>query len=102
MPAGGGSRAWPRCGGCQRCLGQPGRFGGLVPEAGVGELAGAALGVVDDRDFEQPVVRVLAAEQLPGEEGEVGEVVDDGLGDAPAGVSACGTRWRVASICRCS
>jgi hypothetical protein len=58
-----------------------------MPEAGVGEQAGAALGVVDDRDLEQPVVRVLAAEQLPGEEGEVGEVVDDGLGDAPAGVA---------------
>jgi len=39
------------------------------------------LGVVDNRDFEQ-IVRDLAAGQLLGEEGEVGDVVDDGLGDA--------------------
>ena len=38
-------------GGLQRCLGQAGRLGGSVPEAGVGEKAGSALGVVNDRDF---------------------------------------------------
>jgi hypothetical protein len=37
------------------------------------------LGVVDDRDFEQRLRRILAAEQLLGEKGEVGDVVDDGL-----------------------
>ena len=78
----------------QRCLGQAGRLGSLVPEAGVGQKAGSALGVVDDRDLEQPVVCVLAAEQLPGEEGEEGNVVDDGLGDPAAGVTDDG---RVAS-----
>ena len=69
-------------GGFQRCLGQAGRCGGLMPEAGVGEKAGPALRVVDDRDLEEPVGRDLPAEQLLGEEGEVGDVVDDGLGDA--------------------
>jgi len=58
-----------------------------VPEARVGEKPGAALGVVDDRDFEEPLSGDLAAEQLPGEEGQVGDVIDDGLGDAPAGVA---------------
>src|SRR6478672_12220237 len=57
-----------------------------MPEAGVGEEAGPALGVVDDRDLEEPVHRDLPGEQLLGEEGEVGDVVDDGRGDAPARV----------------
>ena len=70
----------------ERRFGEAGRLGGLVPEAGVGEKAGSALGVVDNRDFEQ-IVRDLVAEQLLGEEGEVGEVVDDGLGDASPGVA---------------
>src|SRR6516165_4766723 len=74
-------------GGFQRRLGQAGRPGGPVPEAGVGEKASSALGVVDDRDFEEPLSGDYAAEQLPGEEGQVGDVVDDGLGDAPAGVA---------------
>ena len=42
-------------GGRQRCLGEAGRLGRLVPEAGVGEKAGAALRVVDDRDLEERV-----------------------------------------------
>ncbi len=29
----------------------------------------------------------MAAEELPGEEGQVGDVLDDGLGDAPARVA---------------
>jgi hypothetical protein len=67
-------------GGFQRRLGDPGRRGGLAPEAGVGQEAGAALGVVDDRDLEETVRKDLPAEQLPGEVGEVGDVVDDGRG----------------------
>jgi hypothetical protein len=74
-------------GGLQRRLGQAGRLGGLVSEVGVGEEAGSASGVVDDRDLEQRVSRALVAEKLLGEVGEVGDVVDDGLGDAPAGVA---------------
>jgi len=77
-------------GGFEGRLGQAGRLGGLVPEAGVGEKAGAALGVMDDCDFEERVRRGLAAEQLFGEEGEVGDVVDDRLGDAPSGVTRAG------------
>jgi len=69
-------------GGFQGGLGESRRRRGLVPEAGIGEEAGAALRVVDDRDLEQPVVRQLPAEQLLGEERQVGDVVDDGLGDA--------------------
>jgi hypothetical protein len=42
-------------GGFQRRLGEAGRLGGLMPEAGVGEKAGPALRVVDDRDLEEPV-----------------------------------------------
>ena len=53
-----------------------------MPEAGIGEKAGSALRVVDDRDFEKHAVGVPGAGQLLGEKGEVGEVVDDGLGDA--------------------
>src|SRR5262249_51465585 len=73
-------------GGFERLLGAAGRLGGLVPEAGVGEKAGSALGVMDNRDFEE-IVRDLVAEQLLGEEGEVFDVVDDGLGDAPPRVA---------------
>ena len=62
-----------------------------MPEAGVGEKAGPALRVVDDRDFEEPASRDLLAEQLLGEQGEIGDVVDDGLGDAPAG--RCWRSW---------
>ena len=69
-------------GGFERCLGEAGRLGGPMPEAGIGEEAGSALRVVDDRDFEERAGRALAAGQLPGEEGEEGEVVDDGRGDA--------------------
>jgi hypothetical protein len=47
---------------------------GLLPEAGVGEEAGSALGVVDDRDLEEAVVLELALEQLLGEEGDVDTV----------------------------
>jgi hypothetical protein len=53
-----------------------------MPEARVGQKAGPALGVVDDRDLEEPVDLDLPGEQLLGEEGEVGDVIDDGLGDA--------------------
>ena len=73
-------------GGFQRRLGQAGRLGGPVAEAGLGEKAGSALGVVDDCDFEEPVSGDLAADELPGEKGQVGDVIDDGLGDAPARV----------------
>src|SRR5258708_40062531 len=45
---------------------------------------------MDNRDFEERVRRALA-EQLLGEEGEVGDVVDDGLGDASAGVADDGS-----------
>src|SRR5262245_17187808 len=58
-----------------------------MPEAGVGEKAGAALRVVDDRDLEETVRKDLLAEQLPGQVGEVGDVVDDGLGDPSSGVA---------------
>ena len=74
-------------GGFQRRLGQAGRLGGPVPEVGVGEKAGSALGVVDNRDLEEPLSGDYAAEQLPGEEGQVGDVIDDGLGDAPTRVT---------------
>src|SRR5262249_57527758 len=60
--------------------------GGVMAEGGVREKTGSALRVVDDRDFEERV-RFLAAEQAHGEEGEEGDVVDDALGHAPAGVS---------------
>ena len=42
-----------------------------MPEAGVGEEAGSALRVMDDRDFEEPVSRALAAEQLSNRPGGV-------------------------------
>ena len=71
--------------------GKAGRCGGLMPEAGVGEKAGPALRVVDDRDLEEPVGRELPAEQLLGEEGEVGDVVDDGLGDVSPRVADDGS-----------
>jgi len=74
-------------GGLQRGLGQAGGLGGLVPEAGIGQETGAALGVVDDRDLEQAVIGELPREQLPGEEREVGQVLDDGLGDPSARVA---------------
>src|SRR5271166_2112272 len=78
-------------GGFEGCLGEAGRLGGLAPEAGIGEEARSALRVVDDRDFEKRVQGALAAEQLPGEEAEVGDVVDDGLGDASSGVADDGS-----------
>ena len=53
-----------------------------MPEAGIGEKAGSALRVVNDRDFEKWMVRIPGAGQLLGEEGEVGKVVDNGLGDS--------------------
>ena len=68
-------------GGCQR----------RIREAGGGEKAGCALRVVDDRDFEERVCRVLAAEQLLGEEGDEGDVVDDGLGDSSPSVADDGS-----------
>ena len=58
-------------GGFKRCLRQAGRLGGLMPEAGVGEEACSALRVMDDRDFEEPVSRALAAEQLSNRPGGV-------------------------------
>ena len=58
---------------------------------GGGEKAGCALRVVDDRDFEERVCRVLAAEQLLGEEGDEGDVVDDGLGDSSPSVADDGS-----------
>jgi len=63
-------------GGFERCLGAPGCRGGLLPEGGVGEKAGSALGVVDDRDFEERVGPALAGEKLLAEEGDVGDVID--------------------------
>jgi hypothetical protein len=72
-------------GGFQCCL------GGLMPEAGVGEKAGAALGVMDDRDFEERVSSALAAGQLLDEEGKEGDVVDNGLGDAAPRVADDGS-----------
>jgi hypothetical protein len=78
-------------GGFEGCLGEPGRLGGPAPEAGVGEEARAALGVMDDRDLEERVGRALAAEQLLGQEGEEGDVVDDGLRDASSGVADDGS-----------
>jgi len=71
----------------QRCLGHPGRRGGLLPEARVGQEAGAALRVVNDRHFEQPVAVDLPGEHLLGQEGQVRDVLDDGLGDAAARVT---------------
>jgi hypothetical protein len=92
--------------GFQRRLGQAGCLGGLAPEAGVGQEAGAALGVVDDSDLEETVRKDLSAEQLPGEVGEVGDVVDDGRVTRPPalrmttaspswspGMIAGSTRW---------
>ena len=43
--------------------------------------------MVNDRDLEQRVRRALQAEQLLREEGEVGDVVDDSLGDASSRVA---------------
>jgi len=74
-------------GGFQCRLGDAGRGGGLAPEAGVGQETGPALRVVHDRDLEEPVGRHLVAEQLPGEEREVGDVLDDGRGDTAARVA---------------
>src|SRR6185312_16588996 len=58
-----------------------------MPEGRVGEEAGTALRVVDDRDLKEPVDRDLPGEQLLSEEAEVGDVIDDGLGDAPPRVA---------------
>ena len=85
-------------GGLQRRLGDSGRLGGLAPEIGVSEKTGSALRVVDDRDLEERVCRALTAEQLLSEEGEEGDVVDDGFGDSSPG----STRWSrqvTTSIC---
>ena len=54
-------------GGLQCCLGEAGRLGRLVPEAGVGEKPGPALRVVDNSDLEESVRPRLAAEQLLGQ-----------------------------------
>ena len=62
-----------------------------MPEAWVGEKAGPALGVVDDRDLEEPVGRDLPGEQLLGEEGDVGDVLDDRRGDASSRVADDGS-----------
>jgi hypothetical protein len=67
-------------GGVQYRLRDSGRLGGPAPEIRVGEKAGSALRVVNDRDLEQGVRRTLAAEQLLCEERQVGDVVDDGWG----------------------
>src|SRR5215468_7979924 len=78
-------------GGFQRGLGEAGLLSSPMPEPGVGEKPGPALGVVDDRDFEEPVSLDLAVEELLGEEGKIDNVVDDGLGYAPAGVADDGS-----------
>ena len=44
--------------------------------------SGSALGVVDNRDFEECGRGAFFAEQQLGEKGQVGDVVDDGLGGA--------------------
>ena len=61
-----------------------------MPEAGVGEEAGPALGVVDDRDLEEPVSRDLPGEQLLGEEGDVGDVIDGGRVTRPPALRITG------------
>ena len=53
--------------GFEHRLGASGYLGELSPEVGVGEEAGSALGVVDDRDFEECLSVALAAQQLFGE-----------------------------------
>ena len=58
-----------------------------MPVAGVDEKPGSALRVMHDRDLEERVAGKLLAEQLLGQEGEVVDVVDDGLGDASPGVA---------------
>ena len=60
----GGVRVGDR-GGFQLCLGEAGRLGGLPPEAGVGEQAGAALRVVDNRDLKERVPGALAPNSSP-------------------------------------
>jgi hypothetical protein len=55
------------------------------------QKAGAALGVVEDRDFEECVSRALGPGQLLDEEGEEGDVVDNGLGDAAPRVADDGS-----------
>src|SRR5262249_47684555 len=71
----------------QRRLGDPGGRGGLSAKPGVGQEAGGALGVLDDGDLKAAGGEGLPTEQLPGEVGEVGDVLDDGLGDPAAGVA---------------
>ena len=78
-------------GGGQYRLRDSGRLGGLAPEIRVVEKAGSALRVVNDRDLEQCVRRVLAAEQLLCEERQVGDVVNDGRGDASSRVADDGS-----------
>ena len=74
--------------GClERSLGEAGRLRDLMPEAGVGEEAGSALGVVDHRDFEECGRGAFFAEQQLGEKGQVGDVVDDGLVGAASNVA---------------
>ena len=72
-------------GGFQGGLGESRRRCGLMPEAGIGEEAGAALRVVDDRHLEQPVVRQLFA-------GQGGQGADDTLFEvAVVHHTQCGT-----------
>ena len=87
-------------GGFEGCLEEAGRLGRPAPEAGVGEKARSALGVVDDRDFEERVSQALAAEQLLGQEGEVGDVVDDRLGDTSPALRMTGASpsWSPSTI----
>jgi len=62
----------------------------LTPEARVGEKACPALRVVNDRDFHAPVAGRLPARHPAAEVGEVGDVFDDGLGDASPSVAQNG------------
>ena len=85
----GGVRVADR-GGFQRRLVRAGRLGGLAPEAGIGEEAGPALRMVNDRDFDALIAVHRPAGQPPAEEGEVGDLLDDGLGDASPRVAQDG------------
>jgi len=71
-------------GGFERLRGETGRVGGFASELRVEEEARPALAVVDDRDLEEPVGR---AEELFGQEREIGDVADYARGDPPARVA---------------
>jgi hypothetical protein len=77
-------------GGFEGRLVRAGRLGGLATEAGVGEEAGPALRVVNHRDFDALIPVHRPAGQPPAKEGEVGDLLDDGLGDASPRVAQDG------------